>query len=52
VHDPSSPEDEIATAKLKNYNSPSSDQIPAEMFQTCGEILWSEIHKLINSILN
>jgi hypothetical protein len=36
---------EIAIAKLKRYKSPGSDQIPAG-----DETLWSEIHKLINSI--
>jgi hypothetical protein len=41
---------EIATAKLKKYKSPASDQIPAELIQTGGEILLSEIHKLINSV--
>jgi hypothetical protein len=42
----------IATAKLKNYKSPGSDQIPAELIQAGGEILLSEIHKLINSVWN
>jgi hypothetical protein len=41
---------EIAIAKLKKYKSPGSDQIPAKMIQAGGEILLSEIHKLINSI--
>jgi hypothetical protein len=40
---------EIAVAKLKNYKSPGSDQISAELLQTGGEILRSEINKLINS---
>jgi hypothetical protein len=43
---------EIAIAKLKTYNSPGSDQIPAEFIQAGGEILLSEIHKLINSVWN
>jgi hypothetical protein len=43
---------ETATAKLKRYKSPGSDQIPAELVQAAGETLWSEIHKLINSIWN
>jgi hypothetical protein len=30
---------EIAVAKLKGYKSPSSDQIPAELFQAGGKIL-------------
>jgi hypothetical protein len=42
----------VEIAKLKRYKSPGNDQIPAELIQSGGEILWSEIHKLINSILN
>jgi hypothetical protein len=37
---------------LKKYKSPGSDQIPAELIQAGGEILLSEIHKLINSVWN
>jgi hypothetical protein len=33
------------------YELPGSDQIPAELIQV-GELLWSEIYKLINSLLN
>jgi hypothetical protein len=40
---------EIATAKLKKYESPGSDKIPAEMIQIGGETLLSAI---INSIRN
>jgi hypothetical protein len=43
---------ETAVAKLKMYKSPGSDQIPAELIQAEGETLWSEIHKLINSLWN
>jgi hypothetical protein len=43
---------EISIAKLKNYKSPGSDQIPAELYQAGGEILVSVIHKLITSIWN
>jgi hypothetical protein len=43
---------EIAIAKLKKYKSPGSVQIPAELIQAGGEILLSEIHKLINSVWN
>jgi hypothetical protein len=43
---------EIAIAKLKKYKSPGSDQIPAELIQAGGEILLSELHKLINSVWN
>jgi hypothetical protein len=38
-----------AIAKLKEYKSPGSDQIPAETIQAGGETLWSEIQRLINS---
>jgi hypothetical protein len=49
----SSPFDvKIATAKLKRYKSPGSDQIPEELIQAGGKILCSKIHKLINSIWN
>jgi hypothetical protein len=37
---------------LKKYKSPGSGQIPAELIQVRDETLWSEIHKLINSIYN
>jgi hypothetical protein len=43
---------ETAIAKLKKYKSPDSNQIPAELIQAGGEILLSEIHKLINSVWN
>jgi hypothetical protein len=43
---------EIAVAEVKKYKSPGSYQIFAESFQAWGEILWSEIHKLIYSIWN
>jgi hypothetical protein len=35
---------EIAIAKLKRYKSSGSEQIPPELTQAKGEILWSEIH--------
>jgi hypothetical protein len=41
---------EIATADLKKYKLPGTNQIPAEPFQAGGETLLSEIHKFINSI--
>jgi hypothetical protein len=41
---------EIAIAKLKRYESPGSDQIPAELIQAGGEVLCCKIHKLINCI--
>jgi hypothetical protein len=37
---------------LKKYKSPGSDQIPAELIQTEGEILLYAIYKFINSIWN
>jgi hypothetical protein len=52
VSDPSPCEVEITIARLKMYKSPGSDKILAEMIQAGGETLWSEIHKLINSIWN
>jgi hypothetical protein len=52
VPGPSRLEVEIAIAKLKKFKSQGSDQIQAELIQTAGEILLSEIHKLINSVWN
>jgi hypothetical protein len=43
---------EIAFAKFKKYKSPGSDQILVELIQAGGEILLSEIHKLIHSVWN
>jgi hypothetical protein len=43
---------ETAIAKSKSYKLSGSEQIPAELIQAGGEILRSEIHKLINSIWN
>jgi hypothetical protein len=43
---------EIAIRKLKSYKSPGTDQIPAKLIKAGGEILCSEIHKLICSIWN
>jgi hypothetical protein len=37
---------------LKRYKSPGSDEIPAEVIQAGGEILYSKISKQINSIWN
>jgi hypothetical protein len=52
VTDPSPFNVKIAIAKLKRYKLPDSDQILAEMIQTGGTTLKSEIRKLINSIWN
>jgi hypothetical protein len=43
---------EVAIGNLKRYKSPGFDQIPAELIQTGGETLRSEIHKLIKLIWN
>jgi hypothetical protein len=45
-------ENDIAIVKLKKYQSPGRDQIPTQIIQAGGEMLLSEIHKLINYILN
>jgi hypothetical protein len=52
VPGPSRFEVEIAIATLKKCKSPGSDQISAELIQAGGEILLSEIHKLIDSFWN
>jgi hypothetical protein len=52
VPGPSRLEVEIAIAKLKKYNSPGSDETPAELIQAGGEILLFEIHKLVNPVWN
>jgi hypothetical protein len=51
VPGPNSLEVEIV-AKLKKYESPGSDQIPAELIQAGGKIFLSAIHKLVNSVGN
>jgi hypothetical protein len=50
VSQPSASEAEVAIGKLKNYRPPGFDQIPAELIQVGGEILRSEIYKLIKLI--
>jgi hypothetical protein len=40
---------EISIAKLKNYKSPGSDQIPAELYKAGGEILASVINIHVTS---
>jgi predicted nucleotide-binding protein (sugar kinase/HSP70/actin superfamily) len=52
VPEPSLVEVEITTEKLKNYKSPSTDQIPAELIKEGGETLNSEIYKHIYYIWN
>ena len=43
---------EMAIVKLKRHKSPGIDQIPAELIKAGCRTIHSEIHKLINSILN
>jgi hypothetical protein len=50
VSEPSLVEVEIPIGKLKNYKSPGTDQIPSELIKAKGEILCSEVHRLICSI--
>jgi hypothetical protein len=50
VPGPSCLEVEIAIANLRKYKSPGSDQIPAELILTGGEMLLSTFQKLINSL--
>jgi hypothetical protein len=52
VPEPSLVEVEIAIGMLKNYKSPGTDQIPAELVKAGGETLYSEIHRLICCIRN
>jgi hypothetical protein len=50
IPEPSPSQVEIAVADLKRYRSPKILQIPVELFHAGGEILQSEVHKLVNSI--
>jgi hypothetical protein len=52
VSEPNVSEVDVAIRKLKRYKSTGADQIPAELNQAGGEILPSEIHKLIKLIWN
>jgi hypothetical protein len=52
VPGPSHFEVEIATANLGRYKWQGNDHILTELNQTGGEELWSEIHKLFNSLWN
>jgi hypothetical protein len=52
VPEPSLVEVEIAIGKLKSYNSPRTDNIPAELIKAGSETLYSEIHRLICCIWN
>jgi hypothetical protein len=50
VPEPSASEIEVAIGKLKRYNSPGVDQIPAELIRAGEETLHLEIHKLIKLV--
>jgi hypothetical protein len=52
VQEPSLIKVEITIGKLKSCKSPGTYQIPAQLIKEGGEILCSEIHKLICSISN
>jgi hypothetical protein len=52
VPEPRLEEVKTATGKLKRYKSPGSQQSPTEVITAGGEILCSEIHKLISSTWN
>jgi sorting nexin-29 len=52
VPEPSLAKVETAVGKLKSYKSPGPDQIPAELIKAGGEILYSEIPRLICCIWN
>jgi hypothetical protein len=43
---------ERTTTKLKKHKSSGSDQILEEQIQAGGDVLWSDIHKLIHFSLN
>ena len=48
VPEPSVPDIELATEKLKSYESPGIDRIPAELIKAGGKTIRCEIHKLIS----
>ena len=50
--EPSAFEVEMAIEKLKGHKSLGTDHIPAELIRTEVTTICSEIHKLLNSILN
>jgi hypothetical protein len=52
VPEPSALEVELAIDKLKNYKSPGTDQMPAELIKAGGRTIRCEIHKLFISIWN
>jgi hypothetical protein len=52
VPEPNLVEVETAIGKLKNYKSPGTDKISAELIKAGGETLYSEIHRLICCMWN
>jgi hypothetical protein len=52
VPEPSASVVEVTIGKLKRYQSPGFDQIPAELIQAGEGTLRSEFHKLIKLIWN
>jgi hypothetical protein len=52
VPEPSLVKMKIAIGKLESYTFPGSDQVLAKLIKAGGEILCSEMHKLICSIWN
>ena len=52
MHEPSSFEVERVIEKLKGCKSPGTDQILAELIQSGGRTVRSEIHRPINSVWN
>jgi hypothetical protein len=50
--EPNTFEVELVIERLKNYKSPGTDQIPAELIKAGGRTIRCEIHKLIISIWN
>jgi len=52
VPHPSALEVELAIEKLKNYKSPGTDQIAAELIKAVGRTNCCETHKLIISLWN
>ena len=50
--EPNAFEDEMAIEKLKRHKSLGIDQLPVKLFKTASMTIRSEIHEVINSILN
>jgi hypothetical protein len=52
VPEPCAFEIEMAIEKLKRHKPPCTDPIPADLIKAKGNKIFSEIHKLTNSIWN